>query len=36
MGNEVTGLKTYRSPKRKQQLGVYSIAGSYSLTLSIG
>jgi hypothetical protein len=26
-GHEVTGLKTYRGPKRKEQLGVCSIAG---------
>jgi hypothetical protein len=26
-GHEVTGLKTYRGAKRKEQLGVCSIAG---------
>jgi hypothetical protein len=28
------GLKTYRGPKRKEQLGVCSILGFYSSTLS--
>ena len=26
-GHEVTGLKTYRGPKRKEQLGVSSLPG---------
>src|ERR1700694_5519571 len=29
-GHEVTGLKTYRGPKRKEQLGVYSLPGYYA------
>jgi hypothetical protein len=29
VGDEVTGLKTYRDPKRKEQLGVYSLPGYY-------
>src|SRR3984893_9446482 len=28
-GHEVTGLKTYRGPKRKEQLGVCSLPGFY-------
>ena len=28
-GHEVTGLKTYRGPKRKEQLDVYSLPGYY-------
>src|ERR1700747_1178789 len=28
-GHEVTGLKTYRGPKRKEQLGVCSLPGYY-------
>ncbi len=28
-GHEVTGLKTYRGPKRKDQLGLCSIPGFY-------
>jgi hypothetical protein len=31
---EVTGLKTYRGPKRKEQLGVCSIPAFYSPTLA--
>jgi hypothetical protein len=30
MGHEVTGLKTYRGAKRKQQLGVCSLRGFYA------
>src|SRR3981189_2401367 len=30
-GHEVTGLKTYRGPKRKEQLGVCSIPAFYSV-----
>ncbi|WP_145963573.1 hypothetical protein [Bradyrhizobium algeriense] len=33
-GHEVTGLKTYRDPKRKEQLGVCSKPGFYSPALS--
>jgi hypothetical protein len=29
-GHEVTGLKTYRGPKRKEQLGLCSLRGYYS------
>src|SRR5258707_13607214 len=29
-GHEVTGLKTYRGPKRKEQLGVCSLPGFYA------
>ena len=28
-GHEVTGLKTYRGPKRKEQLGLCSLPGFY-------
>jgi hypothetical protein len=28
-GHEVTGLKTYRGPKRKEQLGVCSLPAYY-------
>jgi hypothetical protein len=28
-GHEVTGLKTYRGPKRKEQFGVCSLPGYY-------
>jgi hypothetical protein len=33
-GHEVTGLKTYRGPKRKEQFGVCSTPGFYSPRLS--
>jgi hypothetical protein len=29
-GHEVTGLKTYRGPKRKEQLGVCSLLGFHA------
>jgi hypothetical protein len=28
-GHEITGLKTYRGPKRKEQFGVCSLRGYY-------
>jgi hypothetical protein len=28
-GHEVTGLKTYRGPKRKEELGVWPLPGFY-------
>jgi hypothetical protein len=34
-GHEVTGLKTYQGPKRKEQLGVCSIAGFPSNSVSV-
>jgi hypothetical protein len=34
-GHEVTGLKTYRGPKRKEQLGVCSLLGFYVSSVDV-